>query len=621
MKKTPLYRGGPFPPLGRGTPFNFSGRRGAGVEPVPFSPEQISDSQIMLVPFWEAGNSPAELAPLAQNPAIIDGATYSKITDWSGNGRHANLTIGTGLWRGGANGIGGKAVMSAAGGVSYLLQALLPYAGRPLTVVMVFEYTTISGTLFGSVTGSSGTTPNMRRTSGGALDFNVGTDQFIFTPSYTGAHILCHSQDESNAFGYLDGSQVYEKGSAPVDIPSGVSLQRLMSAGGTGSSRIGGKLAFFAVWLRPLTFEERDNLTAWLGDHFSLAVAAGFSLSSPSTRSVFQNQTPGSGVVRAAGTYRSDVGLADLEARWNGGSWHPCSKIGGSWFVDIAGSSGRGTLEVRTTDLMRYVSVEDVSLGRKVGIFGQSNALGSALNFHDLSANLDIAIFDPRPSPMPPMAGSLPRNIWNPAFDKSCWPTYLASRTLSDAMPFGVVRFAIGSTKIAFWEPDAAPDAAGFGYTGIVYLLHMIDAVIRADGRDPNTYTPSDGLCCEEVFLQIGETDASAGTTKASFKTSLVEIAGYIFLRLGVPTRVSVLQELPVPGYVPIAQQIVDIQNAVVEAVNEESALAVSESRDPRILQGPDFRGVILEDPPGDGVHFYTDVERTLQGDSWAVWP
>lgn len=614
-------RGLPTPsgPL-RGLP--GAARRG-GAAAAPFSPEQIPDAGFLFVAPWEGGNAPASVSAEAQNPAIVDGGSINTFTDWSGNARHADLAIGTAaLWRTGANGIVNGAAYHAVSAVSYLLsESGMSLTGTPLTLVIVYQDTSGSGYLLGS-TLSNGTTatnaPVIIDRAGGDVDFSSGADSFDFSAAFTGSHVLLHAQDASDLFGYLDGTQVYTKGSAPATIPSGNIIRRLFSTG-SGSSRLAGKIGFAAAYPRKLSDTERDDLTAWLGDTFGIAVAAGFEIASPITRSIFQVQDGGSGTVRAEGPAPT---VSALEARWNGGAWTSCQLSGGRWSVELPALPGRGALEVRTLDQSRLATIPNIMIGRKVAGWGQSNMFGSAQNFDDLSANLDISMFDPRPSPQPPMFGSLPRNQWTQASDKSCWPHYLETRRLADSISWGFVRFAIGSTRIAFWEPTAGPDPAGFGYTGIVYLLYFIDSVIRAEGYNPDSYDPNvDDLCCEEVFMQIGETDAQAGTSKTSFKSSLTAIAAYVRLRLGVGVRCSILQALPIPSYVPVLSRLEAIQAAVSEAVAEEESNASIDGRPSNLFLGPDFSGVTLADPPGDGIHWFNDAERDSQGEAWAAWP
>lgn len=592
---------------------------GGGAPAIPFRADQLSPEVMYHAP-WEGGSEPEDLTIYAQNSGATNGTGLTRLTDWSGNARHAVSFLGSASFVEASVGTayGYRSTGSASFGINEISELLFG-SSTDLTVVIVYNNTG-SGTLFGSQTAANAaTTPAIIDRSLGDVDWNSGADSFDFAnPLSADSNVLLHTQDASDAFGYLNGTQVYSKGGAPVSIPAGTTLARLFSAG-TGSSRFSGNIGFFGVWFRKLTDTERDNLTAWLGDQFGITVAAGFEIASPVSRSVYQIQDDGTGLVRASGPLR---GATSLQARWNGGAWNNCTIISGSWSVAIPSDVGRGDLEVRTPDGSRLASVPNVIVGRKIAGWGQSNMFGSAENFDDLSSNLDIALFDPRPSPQPPMFGSLPRNQWNPASDKSCWPRYLEVRAANDLIPWGFVRFAIGSTKIAFWEPDAGPDPAGFGYTGIEYLNTFINAVIEAEGHNPQTYDPdTDGICCEEVFMQIGETDAQAGTTKAAFKSSMVAIARYIRLRLGVPMRCSILQNLPVPSYVPVASQLEAIQDAVSEAVSEELILAGNEGRDPDILLGPDFSGVTLADPPGDGIHWYTDAERDSQGESWAAWP
>lgn len=583
----------------------------------PFSPEQIPDAEVLYVMPWEGGNAPDSVAAEAQNPSITDGGSMNIQTDWSGNKRHASLAIGTAqLWRTPPNGIGDGAASVAAAGTSYTLANTGPatplvYGGTPITVVAVYQDTGGSGALFGSTTAAAAaTTPSILDRAGGDVDWNSGADSFDFDAAYTGAHVLLHTQDASDAFGYLDGTQVYTKGSAPNAIPVTNILTRVWSAG-TGSSRLPGRFGFFAVYLRKLTDTERDNLTAWLGDTFGIAVAAGFSIASPAPYAVFNRSGAGSGVVRASGTYDSAF-ISTMDARWSGGSWTPCTLAGGAWSVEVSGTEGTGTLEVRGNGGTFLGSIANVSLGRVVGGCGQSNMLGSSLNKFDFGANTSIGMYDPRPSPQPPMVSREVGQVFGSAYDEGWLPEFLNTRETTDSVPWGVCRFAIGSTRMAFWTPSAAVDAAGFGFS-VQYYAELVRACIAAQGLNPATYDPlTDPPVIEAMLLQIGETDARSGTSKADFKAALNAFADGIMADLGVKTHISILQDLFATGYVAVEAQLIAIQDAVTECAAENANIEL----------GPDFSDVVLDtDPPesSGNVHFYTDAQVSLAASRWAT--
>lgn len=605
-------RGLPATGPARGLP--GAARRG-GAAAAPFSPEQIPDAGFLFVAPWEGGNAPATVSSEAQNPSIVDGGSISTFTDWSGNARHADLAIGTAaLWRTGANGIVEGAAYHAVSAVSYLLSGSgMALTGTPLTVVIVYQDTGASGYLLGS-TLSDGTTatnaPVIIDRAGGDVDWNSGADSFDFSASLTGSHVLLHAQDASDLFGYLDGTQVYTKGSAPDAIPSGNIIRRIFSTG-AGASRLAGKIGFAAAYPRKLTDTERDNLTAWLGDTFGIAVAAGFSIASPAPYAVFHRSGPSSGVVRASGTYDPDF-ISTMDARWSGGTWTPCTLSGGAWSVEVPGNVGTGALEVRGNSGTFVSSIDSVSIGRVVGGCGQSNMLGSSLNKFNFGANTSIGMYDPRPSPQTPMVAREVGQVFGPAYDEGWLPEFLNTRETTDSIPWWVCRFAIGSTRMAFWTPTAPVDAAGFGFS-VQYYAELVRACIVAQGLNPNTYDPlTDPPVIEAMLLQIGETDARTGTSKADFKTALNAFANGIKADLGVKTHVSVLQNLFATGYVATEAQLTAIQEAVTECGAENANIEL----------GPNFSDVILDTVPPESsgnVHFFTDVQVSLAASRWVT--
>lgn len=304
--------------------------------------------------------------------------------------------------------------------------------------------------------------------------------------------------------------------------------------------------------------------------------------------------------------------------RWNSSdpfAWQNCAIVGNQWIGAVSGAPGNGTLEVRDS-LGGVTVVPNVKIGRNIAGFGQSNMFGSTDLFYDQSANTNLCIYDPRPSPQTPMIGRTAGQKWGPAHDKGYIPDYLAARYATLGVPLGFVRFAVGSTRLAWWEPDASVDAGGLGYS-VQYLGQFVRAVIESQGFDYLTYNPdTDPACIEAIHIQIGETDARSGTSKASFKASLIEIAAYLKSALGADVQiyVSVLQDLFTTGYVAIESQLTAIQDAVYEAATEDA----------NINLGPDYSDYVLTKVPPEtngNVHFFNTPDQAVHVARWVPFP
>lgn len=582
-----------------------------GPPPVPFRPDQLGASVLFHAP-WEGANAPADLAGLAQSPSAVNGTDLTKLTDWSGNGRHGAGVLGSASLI--AASVGTNFGFRVTSGTSFWFgpssPGILALPALDVTIVAVINNTG-AGTLYGSQTSGSASDPRVVDSSGtGAVLFSNSPDSYNFAaPLAAGSHVLLHEQDGSELNGYLNGTNVFSKGSGGSSLV-GRSLARVFSAG-TGSSRWSGRLGFFAVYPRKLTSDERNQLTAWLGDEFGITVAAGFSVASPEPFAVYQRSAPGAGVVRSSGAY-NDQFVSSMDARWAGGAWTPCTLSGGNWSVNIPGVEGTGMLEVRANGGAFLSSVDKVSIGQVFGGFGQSNMLGSSLNKFNFAANDSIGIYDPRPLPQPRMVDRVVGQVFGPAYDEGWIPEFLNSREVAASIPQGMTRFAIGSTRLAWWEPTAPIDGGGLGYS-VQYYAEFVRACIAAQGLNPATYNPAiDPPVVEEVLVQIGEADARGATSKAAFKASLEAVADAVWADLGAHIRVSVLQDLFATGYVATEAQLLAIQEAVLEVV----------AAHPRVELGPDFSDVILDTSPPEGsgnVHFYTDTQVSLAAARWVA--
>jgi hypothetical protein len=575
----------------------------------------VRDWDLLIYAPWEGGNSPSSVSGEAQNLSLVSSDSVAMITDWSGNGKHASAHPSYSTqptWD--------EEGYTSTGGVVYLLGGVVDAgvqigdgSSKPkATIFAVIEDLGGTGTMFSAVNSSdSNSYPWMLDRSSGELALFTDGGTLSVDSSYSGKHIVEVVIDgDSNVQNcYLDG--VFVDTDDIATQADDIFLQGLFARANGANRASDMKIIGLMMVNDVLSSSDRDAIRVQIGADINIPVTAGFAISYPQERNIYQKHTASDGPIYAHGTYDSTTVTA-LEARYgSSGSYTACTlNADGTWTVTLTGCSvGTDTFYIRTTDLSRTAEVSTVMVGNKIGAFGQSNIFGAAQNKFNLSSNMDIAIFDPRHEPMGLMAGSLPRNQWNPAYNKSIFPYLLEDLNTRDSEPWGVVRWAIGTTKIAWWEPDAAVDAAGYGY-GVQYYTAFVNALIEANGLDPATYNEAThGKVCDAIILGIGETDAKTGTTQASWEASALEIANALNTKFDVKTYVGTISNLgdtTGSGYTTQARND-DIQDAQVASWTETN-----------IEVGADMRTYnVTTDPVGDLVHYYTDGEIEDYKDTW----
>lgn len=576
-------------------------------EPEVYNPVDALGAKLVSMVWapWEGGLAPDNVSARAQNPAVTTGTVLTTLTEWSGNSDHYNNVFATGVtWT--TNRINGMPAFVCA---SQSYSQSSPFALGANTTI-IFVYNNNSGATGFLYQGS--TQPQLLARNTGTIEWYDTAGSASTTLVANTTHVVSRYISATDTISRLDGLQIDAEGS--VHDYGAAGITRWLSSA-SGSSRLGGDMMGWLA-IQDITEAELLDVEAWCADQGAVVLAGqGYTIDTPIELTTYQRISTGNGEIRANGTYDPAV-VFSLDARHNGGAWSPCTLAGGNWTIDLAATEATGNFDVRVNATASLQTVPNVSVGRVVAGIGQSNMFGSSENKFNNSANTSIAIYDPRPLPQSLMVARSTRDTWGAAYDEGWIPDYLQTRNTNDSVPWGMVRFAIGSTRIAFWEPTAAVDAAGLGYT-VQYYGEFIRAVIAAQGYDPVTYDPlTDNPVCEEVFIQIGESDARFGTTKAAFKASLSAIAAQIKTDLGasVNVRISVLQDLFTTGYVDTFAKLQAIQDAVTETVTEDA----------NVSAGPDFSDVVLAKSPPEingNVHFYLDAEVALAAARWAVFP
>lgn len=584
------------------------GAQAAGFDPFDYFGARMVDWA--WAPYEGPNTAPDNVSANKRTGSIAYGDTMPEISNYAGGDYHTEVvSTGVTLTDGGA----GPDYFLAVGSSSYEQSTTPIQIGNNLSFVDVFGRNALTqgGYLYQHTTFSPSVL--MRTSSPYNIDFFHNGDNAVKAVADTNLHVLIQHVDNAN--GKTDhrfDGEIIDTANNIADY--GTQTTKREFSGYTGSTRVRAKrVGWFKI--RDLTEEEAGLLEAWIAEQTGITLATGFSIASPQSYATYNQSSPEIGVVRGTGTYDTSL-ITNMDVSLDNINWTPCTLSAGTWTGEVSGAPGTHTLYVRGNSGTYGQQVSNVKIGRVVAGFGQSNMLGSSLNKTDYTNTLQLGIYDPRPAPMGLMAGRTDRDTWGPAYDEGWLPDYLNNRYVADGIEWGFVRFAIGSTKLEFWRPDAVVDAAGFGYS-VQYYAEFIRAVIASQGYDPDTYDPAtDRQCVEEVFIQIGETDARTGTTKASFKASLNLIVNQIKTDLGddVIIRMSILQDLFATGYVSVEAQLTAIQDAVSEVIAENANLSA----------GPDFSGYVLDtDPPesNGNVHFYTDAQVDYCAGEWDNYP
>lgn len=404
-------------------------------------------------------------------------------------------------------------------------------------------------------------------------------------------HVLIWHHDERGVQIRIDGQLLHEQQDAPAARDDGDAAPLSLGAYPNGQMPFEGKL-YFAAQGSALTLDELSALEGDLLARQEMLRRSRFNVLSPQPHVVFQRQADGLGTIRARGMLNTDpsdeIELKLKDQRdWTKAKRQP----DGTWSAHIKAPAGTYTLEFRTTKSAQQRALSSINVGDVYLLSGQSNALGSAKTRFTISAPFisKAGLYD----------GQSPG--WVAPYERSWVPRFIQTRIEQDKVPVGVVRFAVGSTHLHKWQPDA-PAPKGWPQP-LLDLLFKTAA--QAQGLTPSdTNVTRDGVLARAVLWMHGETDAKSGT--ADYAERFEPIAQSIEEHLGMPILMSQLQDLDAKGYTTTAR---------LALVRQAQAALIE--RLPRVLPGPNFHGWVLS--PANGVHFYTDDEVNRCADAWSA--
>lgn len=198
-----------------------------------------------------------------------------------------------------------------------------------------------------------------------------------------------------------------------------------------------------------------------------------------------RNATTDTGELRIRGRSFGITKASQVEARFNGGGWHPLDTVtkNGTFRGTIAGRTGQGKLEVRIASHPDSVAlVEPVSVGDLFLVTGQSNADGRG--------GSNVSLTDTNPF----MGVKYQGNQWSRGDDPSDdsgkhaspWPIVLNRLIPEQKVPMGFVQAAVGSTVVRQWRKE-----------GTLYKRAMVLLNTATDG----------GMDVKAVLYHQGEND------------------------------------------------------------------------------------------------------------------
>lgn len=491
-----------------------------------------------------------------------------------------------------------SAAPDGLGGVEGIWQSTpKPVQAQSRTLALIFEPSKDqTGVLMSTRQGSQGWTIRLEPRGQLRLLHELRTPGFQYkAPALSWqprqVHVLIWHHSEQGVQVRLDGQLLHQQQDSPAALEQEQPAPLTLGAYPSGQLPFEGKL-YLAAQGSELTQEEVLALERDLLARQETLKRSRFEISSPQPHVVFQRQADGLGTIRAHGTLHTEpsdeieLKLQD-QREWTKAKRRP----DGTWSATIKAPVGSYTLALRTTKSAQQRTLPLIHVGDVYLLSGQSNALGSAKTRFTVNAPLidKAGLYD----------GQAPG--WQAPYERSWVPRFIQARIDQDKLPVGVVRFAVGSTHLHKWQPDA-PAPRGWPQP----LLELLwKTAAQSQGLSPEDYLAKrDGTLARAVLWMHGETDAKSGT--ADYATRFEPIAQSIEARLGLPILMSQLQDLDAKGYTT-TERLTLVRQAQTSLIE----------RLPNVLPGPDFKGWVLS--PSNGVHFHSDDEVTRCADAWSA--
>lgn len=289
-----------------------------------------------------------------------------------------------------------------------------------------------------------------------------------------------------------------------------------------------------------------------------------------------------------------DPSVTQVEARWRGGSWQDVTLVNGvADVVFAAQTAGQGLAEIRNKSTgAALASIANLGLGDVFALAGQSNSFGvDGATLQSYShASLKAGCFyrdNEWGELIDPISKGPPRDavLGTNAAGGNVFTKVVTSIMADQGVPVGLIPCGKGSTAIAAWAPGADHQDRTTLYGEMVYRCLQ---AMRSTG----------GI--KAVLWWQGESDAVAGTTKATYKAALEALGDAVFADLGcslIACKLLNCANLTAPEQAPI-------DDAIGECWGTH-----------HILAGPDLGGIASDDAAG----FHATTQPTIDSVA-ALW-
>lgn len=371
---------------------------------------------------------------------------------------------------------------------------------------------------------------------------------------------------------------------------NGGAWQTIVAANGGGP--YSGTLAGQAAGTGTLTVRLVGKTLTATATNITVSTAS-ITITSPVARQAFQRAISGA-TIPVTVTYVQPT--ANIEARYNGGAWQSFAVTTSPQTINITGASkGEGPVDVRFKESIGVsASVANVAVTNVFLTVGQSNSSGRG------NQN-NVYIVD---AGHPGITGHLFANatasaigVWGDLLDPTDTGGAGESVNTSDGANAGGSAWPLVATHLISAGMPGAFIPAAKGGTGIVNYA-------KTNGLDTTTaygYAVTRALQAGSKYALYyqGESDAQAGTSQASFQSSLDTLVTNFWNDAGIRAVIG------------LTHYWTGQSNAAVDAIRAAQQWVIANN--PHAIQGPDLLGANT----GGDIHFLATSEMQTVADRW----
>jgi hypothetical protein len=365
----------------------------------------------------------------------------------------------------------------------------------------------------------------VRLRSGNSTDYDFTTSGMTTAKDY----LLVYDRANTKMRLYVDGTQVGTGVTVSADANATFSLDCLGNGYGAGNTfAFEGDIHYLYVWTNR-ALDGTDATTLDTDPYAIFGSTDPISLTEPDAYQVYQRDQAGKADMVQVGTYFGSP--TAIESSWAGGAY--VTTVGtpaASIFTSKLGrqATGNGTFTARWTNTTsNSASVSNVNVGDLFAIAGQSNASGRGTNNQSYTGtagwaglfgndNLWKALADP--------TDSNTNQVDSVSSDGSAagspWPLLASTIVGTAGIPVGFVPCALGGTSVTQWKAGADPYDRSTLFGSMAYRVKVASGCRG----------------CRAVIFILGETDAGASMSAATFYGHAITVVSDVRKWIGCPT-------------------------------------------------------------------------------------